>query len=98
MSQAKRTYRATFVLDTRGYQEPVETLVSKLKDTVKAIDGDVRRAESLGQRDFARVTDRRFPAGNYIQIDFDGPISAPVTIREKLRLDKTVNRILVQAI
>tara|TARA_B100001248_G_scaffold262736_1_gene261988 strand:- start:50555 stop:50857 length:303 start_codon:yes stop_codon:yes gene_type:complete len=96
-TQTKRSYKATFILDTRNYQEPVETLVEKLKSTISAVDGTVTNVEDLGSQSFARVTDRNFPVGIYVSIDFDGATTSPQALKEKLRLDKTVNRIFVES-
>lgn len=98
MSQTaiQRPYRATFILDLRNYQEPVETLIEKIKETVTAVEGTVEEVKNLGQKDFVRVTDRKRPHGIYVQVDFSGPGSAPVALKEKFRLDKTVDRILIQ--
>ena len=46
---------------------------------------------------FVRVTDKKFPAGIFVSMNFEGPSSAPQALKEKLRLDKTIYRILVQA-
>lgn len=96
-TQIKRSYKATFILDTRNYKEPVDTLIEKLKSTIGAVEGTVTNVENLGVQPFARVTDRKFPAGIYVSVDFDGPPSAPSALNEKFRLDKTVNRILVES-
>lgn len=92
-----KKYKATFILDTRGYTEPVETLIEKLKGVIESVDCKIEGVENLGQRAFARTTDRAFPAGIYVEFSYEGPSTANEQIREKLRLDKTVNRILVLA-
>lgn len=99
MSQtlSQRPYRATFILDLRNYQEPVETLIEKIKETVTAVDSSIDAVENLGQKDFIRVTDRNRPNGVYVQVDFTGPGSAPVALKEKFRLDRAVDRILIQS-
>ena len=51
--------------------------------------------ENLGQKSFARTTDRNFPAGIYVDVNYEGESSSNALIKEKFRLDKTVNRILV---
>lgn len=97
MSQStNNNYKATFILDTRNYSDPVESLIEKLTTTIQAINGEVKQVKNLGQKAFARVTDKKFPAGIYVSFDFEGPASAPAELREKLRLDKTVYRLLVE--
>ena len=90
-----KKYLSTFILDTRGYTEPVETLIEKIKSVVESCK--IESVENLGQKTFARTTDRNFPAGIYVEINYEGDTSANALIKEKFRLDKTVNRILVIA-
>lgn len=93
-----RNYRATFLLDTRNYQQPVETLVEKVTGTIESVKGSIKKVNNLGQKEFARVTKRKFPSGIYLELLFEGPSDAPAAIKEKLRLDRNVNRILVESI
>src|SRR5580692_7469198 len=94
---ANRTYSATFLLDTRGYTEPVDTLVAKLRDSIIAVQGEIEKVENHGQRDFARPPTRSYPAGIFVTFKFNGPVTAPAALREKVRLDPNINRIIVQS-
>ena len=87
--------KATFILDTRGYTEPVETLIEKIKSVVESCGCKIESVENLGQKSFARTTDRNFPVGIYVDVNYEGESSSNALIKEKFRLDKTVNRILV---
>lgn len=98
ITKTLRNYRATFILDTRNYQNPIETLIERLTSVIEAIGGSVDKIKNLGQKDFARVTDRNFPTGTYVEFDFKGPASSPSTLKDKLKLDKTINRVLVVTI
>jgi small subunit ribosomal protein S6 len=93
----KRTYTAIFLLDTRGYTEPVDTLVAKMRDAIIAVRGEVTQVENHGQRDFVRPPSRAYPNGIFVTFTFTGPVTAPAALREKLRLDRNVNRLIVQA-
>ena len=92
-----KKYNATFILDTRGYDKPVETLVEKLKGVIESVGGKVESVENMGQKQFVRVVDRKFPSGIYVNFVFEGASSVPAQIKEKLSLDRTVNRILILA-
>lgn len=98
MSATQNTYRATVILDLRGYAQPAETVIEKLKDTLKAVEATVSDVKNLGSKDFVRITDRKNPNGTYVQIEFAAPASAPAAFRDKLRLDKTIKRILIQSV
>ncbi|MBO6102519.1 MAG: 30S ribosomal protein S6 [Opitutales bacterium] len=92
-----KKYKATFVLDTRGYDQDVETLIEKLKGVIASVGGSVESAENLGVKEFSRTPDRKFVSGIFVEVKFDGPVSAPAQIKEKLVRDKTVNRLMVQS-
>jgi small subunit ribosomal protein S6 len=92
-----RPYRAIFLLDTRGYTNPVDTLVAKLRDAIIAVQGEVTQVENHGQRDFARPPEKGYPNGIFVSFTFTAPKTAPAALREKLRLDRTVNRMIVRS-
>ena len=98
MSSIKKKYRATFILDLRGTEEPTETVIESMKAEIAAVNGDVGQVNEFGQRDFARITDERRPTGHYVQIDFEGSSTANVDLRERLHLNKVAYRVLVQSL
>jgi small subunit ribosomal protein S6 len=97
-TQNKRNYRATFILDNRGKQETVEQIVDGVKKEIAAVHGDVTAVESIGKKDFARVTDRKFTGASYVHVNFSAPPEAPAQLRERLRLNSSVYRTFVQEV
>jgi small subunit ribosomal protein S6 len=94
---ATRNYLASFILDNRGKEETVDQIVEVVKNEITAVSGTVTAVENVGRKDFARVTDTKFPAASYVQIKFSGPASAPSALKERLRLNHSVYRTLVQS-
>ena len=97
-STAKRTYRATFILDNRGREETIEQLVEGVKKEIAAVNGEVSTVETVGTRDFIRVTDKKLTGAHYVQIDFSGPAEVPAQLRERLRLNNSVYRTFIQSV
>ena len=93
---AKRNYRATFILDNRGKEETVDQIVDGVKEVIAAVKGQVTSVETLGKKDFARVTDKKLTGASYVQINFSGPAEAPAGLRERLRLNGSVYRTFIQ--
>ncbi|MNC95424.1 30S ribosomal protein S6 [compost metagenome] len=58
--------------------------------------GEVTAVENIGRREFIRKTDDKFPAGVYVQMTFSAPAAAPAQLHERLRLNDTVYRALVE--
>ena len=91
-------YKATFILDLRGSEDDAAKVLDELKQLFGEIGAEVSDSEDLGIRDFARAADKRFKQGHYLEFYFSGPSTAPAELKEKLRLDKRMNRIFVEAL
>jgi len=52
--------------------------------------------EELGQHDFAYPTKKDFTRGSYLQFHFSGKVETPLLIQENLRLEKKVDRCLIE--
>lgn len=98
MSQTSQNYKATFVLDMRDKKESVEEVIEQLKKEVEAEEAEIVDVENFGPKDFARTPDRNFSSGIYLQIDFRAPNYRPNALHERLRLNKTVDRVMVQRV
>jgi small subunit ribosomal protein S6 len=96
MSQTKRNYKATFILDNRGKEDSVEQIIEGVKKEIAAVQGEVTAVENIGRRDFSRKTDAKFPSGVYINIAFSAPAGATAQLHERLRLNDSVYRALVK--
>jgi ribosomal protein S6 len=90
----QRNYRVTFILNTREYDQPIETLIGNIKDSVQALGSTVGEVRNLGRQEFVRVTDKRHTGDVYIQMDATGAADLPAKINERFRLEKTVMRVL----
>jgi small subunit ribosomal protein S6 len=94
----KRNYRASFILDNRGKEDSIEQLIENVKTEIAAVGGEVSGVETLGKRDFVRVTDRKMTSGAYVQVAFSGAANVPANLKERLRLNNSVYRTFVQSV
>jgi small subunit ribosomal protein S6 len=97
MNPTKRNYHATFILDNRGKEETVEQIVEGVKKVIAEVQGEVSAVDTVGKKDFARVTDKKLTGAHYVHIDFAGPASAPQNLIERLRLNNSVYRTFIQS-
>jgi small subunit ribosomal protein S6 len=98
MKATKRNYRASFILDNRGKEDSIDQILEGVKKEISAVQGDVTAVESLGKKDFVRVTDRKMTSGAYVQVAFSAPAEAPAQLKERLRLNSSVYRTFVQSV
>ena len=97
MNSTNRNYRASFILDNRGKEESIEQIVEGVKKVIAEVKGEVTAVESIGKKDFARVTDKKLTGAHYVHINFSAPADAPAHLREKLRLNGSVYRTFIQS-
>src|ERR1700741_2305973 len=95
MKQTKRNYLATFILDNRGKTDPSAQIVDGVKKEIAAVQGEVTSVETIGKKDFVRVTDKKLTNGHYVQVAFSAPASGPSQLKERLRLNGSVYRTFV---
>lgn len=93
-----RSYKANFILDTRNVEGPTDAIIDGLKEIITSIGGSITNVQNNGTIPFVRVTDRKAPQGQYVQIDFSAAPAAPSALKEKLKLDKKVKRIFIESL
>ena len=97
MNATKRNYRATFILDNRGKEDTFDQILDGVKKVIAEVQGEVTTVETVGKKDFVRVTDKKFTSAHYVQIKFSGAADVPAVLRERLRLNPTVYRTFIQS-
>ena len=87
----------TIILDSRGYESPVETIEEKVSGIMKELGGTVESLENLGRRDFTRITDKGHAGDTYLQVDVSGPANLPASFQDKVRLDRLFKRTMFKS-
>lgn len=93
--EKQRSYKALFILNTRGYDEPVENLQAEIVEAIKKLDATVSAQVGHGRIDFARVTERDHLGDTYFEVSFSGASSLPAAVQTAFRLERRVKRVMV---
>lgn len=92
-------YRATFILDTRGVEESVDSLYEQITTVLEGLGCEVTKVENHGTREFARASrNSKQSSGVYVQYYFTAEPTVPAALKEKFRLDNRVDRIIVEKV
>lgn len=92
-----RNYRATFVLDTRGVETSLEELAEAYRTLIASLTGgEVTFLEDQENRALARPARTGLDTAWILSFDFAGSPQAPSQLQEKVRLDRKVNRVMVE--
>ena len=92
-----KNYKISFILDLRSSEDDTAKVLAEINETISSIGGQTSSSEDLGVREFARAADQRFTQGHYLELYAEGPSTLPADLKSKLRLDKRINRIFVEA-
>ncbi len=84
-----RTYEATIVLDTKGKEEGVDTLVSQITRSFEENGAKLKQVDSLGKKKFP-YSPRHVDSGHYVTFFFDAEATALDKIQAKLKLNENV--------
>jgi len=95
--QNKRKYKITIILDSRGYEAPVETLEEKVTTLLTELGGEVESIENLGRKDFIRITDKEHTGDTYLILQVTGDAKMPTALQDRIRVDKNIKRALVES-
>lgn len=89
-----KRYEGLFILDLANKEEGLPDAIEKVKSTIASAGGRVDTVTKLDRRPFARVTNRKIPAGHYLNIHFSAPANAVAPLREKFSLVPEVYRVI----
>ena len=93
-----REYEATFILDTRKWQEPIEALLDQIKSVIKEMGAEILEVKDLGLKPFARCPRKDFIEGQYVSIKCKGESDFNRILQERIGLNPNVNRGVVEAV
>ncbi|MFW9603890.1 MAG: 30S ribosomal protein S6 [Trichlorobacter sp.] len=88
-----RKYETIFILQPDLTEEVVQTISSKVEETIAAGNGHYVRLEDWGTRKLAYPINKS-PRGRYFYLRFDAAASLVAELERRLRLDEKVLRYL----
>ena len=92
----KNNYLATIVFDPKGSDGSTDEMIPKLSEIIVSVDGEVQKVESQGTHDFAYPHKRKSNLWESIYSSSSRAIQKCRLGKDKLRLEKKVDRVLVE--
>ncbi len=89
-----KRYEGLFILDTAGKEETIKDTIDKLSAEITAAGGKVETVQKMDKRSFARVTDKRHPAGFYVNIIFESEPTVVEQLKHRFVMNEDVFRVL----
>lgn len=89
-----KRYEGLFILNTAGREEGVKEALDKVSAEIAAVGGKVETVQKMDKKNFARVADKKYTAGFYVNVIFTGSPEAVAQLRTKFTLSEDVFRVL----
>ena len=88
-------YEGTIILKETGRESTVEELQTLISAEIDTAGGKTGEFNAVGQKDFARVANRKNPDGFYPGVTFEGAPAATNDLKKRLLKIKDVFRVFI---
>jgi ribosomal protein S6 len=89
-----KRYEGLFILDTAGKEETIKDTIDKISSEITAATGKVETVQKMDKRPFARVADKRYSSGFYVNVIFEIEPSALDALRHRFAMNADVFRVM----
>jgi ribosomal protein S6 len=89
-----KRYEGLFVLNTTGKEEAIKDTIDKISAEIAAAGGKVETVQKMDKKAFARVADRKYTAGFYVNFVFEGAPTIVSQLRHRFANNEEVFRVL----
>ena len=89
-----KRYEGLFILNTTAKEEGIKDTIDKISLEITAAGGKVETVQKMDKKHFARVADKKFNSGFYVNIIFESLPAGVAQLRTRLALNEEVFRVL----
>ena len=89
-----KKYEGLFIFNTAGKEEGIKDLTDKVSADIAAAGGKVETVQKMDKRAFARVSDKKHPAGFYVNYIFSAPPNAIAQLKTRFTANEDIFRVL----
>ncbi len=89
-----KRYEGLFILDTAGKEEGIKDVIDKISAEITAAGGKVETVQKMDKKSFARVADKKYTAGFYVNVIFESQPAVVDALKHKFTMNTDVFRVL----
>jgi ribosomal protein S6 len=89
-----KRYEGLFILNTAGKEDAIKDTIDKLSTEITSVGGKVETVQKMDKRSFARVADKKYSAGFYVNVIFESQPAAIAQLNSRFSLSEDVHRVL----
>ncbi len=89
-----KRYEGLFILDTAGKEEGIKDTIDKISAEITALGGKVETVQKMDKKSFARVANKKYAAGFYVNVIFEGQPAMIDQLKKRFTMAQDVFRVL----
>ena len=89
-----KRYEGLFILNISGKEDGIKETLDKVSADITAAGGKVETVQKMDKKPFSRIADKKFTAGFYANIIFNGTPAIIEQLQNKFSLNEEVFRVL----
>ena len=89
-----KRYEGLFILETAGKEEGLKDTIDKISAEITSAGGKVETVQKMDKRSFMRVANKKYTAGFYVNIIFEGQPSIIEQLKRRFAMNDEVFRVL----
>jgi len=91
---AVKRYEGLFILNTAGKEEGIKDMIDKISNEITATGGRIETVQKMDKKNFARVSDKKYTSGFYVNVIFETNPENIAVIRKHLSMNEDVFRVM----
>jgi ribosomal protein S6 len=89
-----KRYEGLFILDTAGKEETIKDTIDKISADITSAGGKVETVQKMDKRSFARVANKKYNSGFYVNVIFEAQPSAIEQLKHRMALNSEIFRVM----
>ena len=89
-----KRYEGLFILNTVAKEESIKEAIDKISTEISSTGGRVETVQKMDKKNFARVSNKKYPSGFYVNVIFETKPEAIAVLRKHLAMNEDVFRVL----
>lgn len=89
-----KRYEGLFILNTAAKEESIKDIIDKISADIAASGGKVETVQKMDKKSFARVADKKYTSGFYVNVIFESDPNAVAQLRNRFTLNEEIFRVL----
>jgi len=89
-----KRYEGLFILDTAGKEETIKDTIDKISADITSAGGKVETVQKMDKRSFARVANKKYSSGFYVNVIFEAQPAAIEQLKHRMALNSEIFRVM----